>query len=85
MPLADADRVAALALRGIARNRSIILAPRSAGSLWYVQRLSPALVGWITEQMARRVIAGLPTTDRSTTPDRTAVDRTPAEGTAPRR
>lgn len=93
VPLADADRVAAVALRGIARNRSIILAPRSAGTLWYVQRLSPALVGWITQQMARRVIAGLPstdgsrpdrsTTDRSATPDRAAAARTPADGTAP--
>ena len=51
----DADRFARLALKGIERNRAIIVVPASARSLWYLHRLSPALVGRISTSIARRV------------------------------
>jgi len=49
------DRFARLALRGVERNRAIIAVPASARGLWYLQRLSPALVGRISTALARRV------------------------------
>jgi NAD(P)-dependent dehydrogenase (short-subunit alcohol dehydrogenase family) len=47
-----ADRFARAALRAIARNKAIIVAPRSAKALWYLQRLSPALAERISRSMA---------------------------------
>jgi hypothetical protein len=40
----SADRFAQAALASIARNRAIIVVPRRARALWYVHRLSPAVV-----------------------------------------
>lgn len=51
----DVDRFARMALREIARNKSIIVVPRSAKSLWYLHRVSPALVERISRSMARTV------------------------------
>jgi NAD(P)-dependent dehydrogenase (short-subunit alcohol dehydrogenase family) len=50
-----AERFARLALRDVARNKSIIVVPRSAATLWYLNRLSPALVGRISRSIARTV------------------------------
>jgi hypothetical protein len=41
--LYDADGLAADVLRGIDRNRAIIVAPRQARVLWRLMRLSPSL------------------------------------------
>jgi NAD(P)-dependent dehydrogenase (short-subunit alcohol dehydrogenase family) len=49
-----ADRVARAALRGLARNRGIIVVPRSAKVPWYLDRLSPAL----TERLVMRPMTG---------------------------
>jgi NAD(P)-dependent dehydrogenase (short-subunit alcohol dehydrogenase family) len=54
-----ADRFARGALRGVARNQAIIAWPRSAKSLWYLQRLSPGLVQRISKAMAGTVTRDL--------------------------
>jgi NAD(P)-dependent dehydrogenase (short-subunit alcohol dehydrogenase family) len=51
----DVDRFARLALRGIRRNRGIVVVPASARTLWYLNRLSPSLTGTITRVLARRI------------------------------
>lgn len=50
-----ADRFAREALRRVARNEAIIVVPSSAKSPWYLQRLSPRLMEWVTRALARRV------------------------------
>jgi NAD(P)-dependent dehydrogenase (short-subunit alcohol dehydrogenase family) len=55
----SADRFAREALRAVARNRAVIVLPRSTRSLWYLQRLSPALVGRINRWIARTVMRDL--------------------------
>lgn len=50
-----ADRIAGPALRGVARNRAVIIVPSSARALWYLQRLSPGLTGAVARAGARRV------------------------------
>lgn len=50
-----ADDFARQALRLVARNRAIIVVPRSATAFWYLQRLSPAAVGQVSRTLARRV------------------------------
>ncbi len=50
-----ADVFAGRALAQIARNRSIIVVPRSAKAFWYLQRLSPAAVDRIGRTLAQRV------------------------------
>jgi NAD(P)-dependent dehydrogenase (short-subunit alcohol dehydrogenase family) len=50
-----ADRFARGALRQVARNRAIIVVPRRAKSLWYLQRTSPALMGVVAGALARKV------------------------------
>jgi NAD(P)-dependent dehydrogenase (short-subunit alcohol dehydrogenase family) len=54
-----ADRFARAALRAIARNKAIIVVPRSAKALWYLHRLSPALAGRISRSMAATVTRDL--------------------------
>lgn len=54
-----ADRFARAALRDVARNKAVIVRPRSAKALWYLHRLSPALVGRITRSMAGTVTQDL--------------------------
>jgi hypothetical protein len=39
----------------VARNRSIIVVPRSAKALWYLQRLSPSAVERVSRGLTRRV------------------------------
>jgi NAD(P)-dependent dehydrogenase (short-subunit alcohol dehydrogenase family) len=43
------------ALRQVARNRGVIVVPAQAKALWYLQRLSPALVARVSRTMAKRV------------------------------
>jgi NAD(P)-dependent dehydrogenase (short-subunit alcohol dehydrogenase family) len=52
----SADRFAQPALRGVARNKAIIVVPRRAKTLWYVQRISPALMESVGRFMVRRVL-----------------------------
>jgi NAD(P)-dependent dehydrogenase (short-subunit alcohol dehydrogenase family) len=56
-----AASVAGPALRGVARNRAVIIVPASAKALWYLQRLSPGAM-----QAAGRLVVGrvLRTTER---------------------
>lgn len=49
------DAFARTALRQIARNRGVIVVPRQAKALWYVQRLSPSLLERALVPIARRV------------------------------
>lgn len=51
----DADRVARLSLDAVERNKTIIIVPASARTLWYLNRLSPALVSRISTSLARRI------------------------------
>jgi len=51
----DADRFAELALRAVARDVGIIVVPRAAASLWYLNRISPRLIGRISRSMAKSV------------------------------
>jgi NAD(P)-dependent dehydrogenase (short-subunit alcohol dehydrogenase family) len=50
-----AEAFAQQAVRQIARNRSVIIVPRSAKAFWYLQRLSPATVQRLGRAMTRRV------------------------------
>jgi NAD(P)-dependent dehydrogenase (short-subunit alcohol dehydrogenase family) len=54
-----ADRFARAALGAIARNKAIIVVPRSAKALWYLHRLSPALAERISRSMAATVTRDL--------------------------
>ena len=54
-----ADRFARRALRGVARNKAIIVVPGSARAVWYLHRLSPAAVDHIGRYTARRVLRKL--------------------------
>lgn len=54
-----ADRFASQALRGIARNRAIVVVPRSGLGLWYLQRLAPAAVRGVGGLLARRIVRDL--------------------------
>jgi len=54
-----ADRFASQALAGIARNRAIIVVPRSGLGLWYLQRVSPAAVRAVGGLLARRIVRDL--------------------------
>jgi len=56
VPMITADRLARGALRGVARNQGIIVVPASAKLLWYLQRLSPAVVDRVGGLMVRRVL-----------------------------
>lgn len=50
-----ADRFARLALEQIARDRGVIVVPRSAKALWVLQRLSPRGMEQVSRAIARRV------------------------------
>ena len=50
-----ADRFARIALDGVVRRRAIIAVPASTRSLWYLHRLSPALVSRLSTSIARQV------------------------------
>ncbi|WP_448642383.1 SDR family NAD(P)-dependent oxidoreductase [Geodermatophilus sp. URMC 63] len=53
--LYPADALATDVLRGIDRNRALIVAPRQARVLWRLMRLSPALLLWLeTATLARQ-------------------------------
>jgi NAD(P)-dependent dehydrogenase (short-subunit alcohol dehydrogenase family) len=78
--LYGADALAADVLRGIDRNRPLIVAPRQARVMWRLMRLSPSLVLRVLAAMAARGPEG-------TTAARRAVPVPTAEvsgGTAPR-
>jgi short-subunit dehydrogenase len=50
-----AEVFARRALAQVARNRSIIIVPRSAKAFWYLQRVSPAAVEGVSRSLAKRV------------------------------
>ena len=54
------DRFARQALRGIERNRAIVIVPRSGHGLWWLQRISPPAFGRLAGILARRVVRDLP-------------------------
>jgi hypothetical protein len=56
-----ADRVAAGALRGVARDRGVIVVPRSAAAGWLLNRISPRLGDAIGRAIARRLRTGIET------------------------
>lgn len=51
----SAEQVAVRAIRGIERNRAVIIAPASAAVPWYLHRISPRLAQRVTGVLARRV------------------------------
>jgi NAD(P)-dependent dehydrogenase (short-subunit alcohol dehydrogenase family) len=51
----SADRFAPVALKGVERNRAVVVTSTSARTLWYLHRLSPALTDRISASIARRV------------------------------
>lgn len=55
----DVDAFATQALRGIERNRAIVVVPRSGLALWYLHRASPAAARAIGGLLARRIVRGL--------------------------
>jgi hypothetical protein len=55
-----AERFADQAMRGIARNRAIVIVPRIGRGLWYLQRASPGAVRGVGRLLARRVLRRLP-------------------------
>ncbi|HSJ43518.1 MAG TPA: SDR family oxidoreductase [Euzebyales bacterium] len=62
--LYPADRLAADVLRGIARNRAVIVSPRSVQALWWMWRLAPPLglkLAVDLTRQARRTIEETPT------------------------
>ena len=54
------ERFAAAALRGIERNRAVVIVPRSGYPLWWLQRASPWAMRQVAGALARRVLRGLP-------------------------
>ena len=64
----DVDRFAEQALRGVARNRPLIVVPQNAKALWYLQRISPSAMQWVSGVMARRIIDGLPGDEAASDP-----------------
>lgn len=55
-----AGHFAAQAMRGIERNRAIVIVPRSGRVLWYLQRASPGAVRVVGRLLARRIVRNLP-------------------------
>jgi len=55
-----ADRFAAQAMKGIERNKAIVIVPRTGKGLWYLQRLSPAAVRGVGRLLVRRIERVLP-------------------------
>lgn len=51
-----ADRFARKALRAVARNKAVVVVPRSAKALWYAQRFSPGLMERMGRVTARRIL-----------------------------
>jgi NAD(P)-dependent dehydrogenase (short-subunit alcohol dehydrogenase family) len=54
-----AERFARTALRGIARRRSVVVAPRSAQAIWYLQRITPGLVDRVGRRTAGKIATEL--------------------------
>jgi NAD(P)-dependent dehydrogenase (short-subunit alcohol dehydrogenase family) len=50
-----ADDFARSALKGVERNRAVIVVPTSTKALWYLHRFAPGLVERLTASIARRV------------------------------
>jgi NAD(P)-dependent dehydrogenase (short-subunit alcohol dehydrogenase family) len=55
------EQFAQAALRGVARNRAVIVAPASAKAVWYLQRVAPGLVERAGRRTMRRVTRELDT------------------------
>jgi hypothetical protein len=58
MPTIAPERLAALALRGVARNKAIIVAPARARVLWASARMSPRGSDRAGRMIARRIAGG---------------------------
>jgi NAD(P)-dependent dehydrogenase (short-subunit alcohol dehydrogenase family) len=52
---APVDVVAQRALKGVERNKAVIVAPANAKPLWYLHRLSPRLAQRVSQLVARKV------------------------------
>jgi NAD(P)-dependent dehydrogenase (short-subunit alcohol dehydrogenase family) len=50
-----ADECASVILSGVERNKATIVVTRFAKILWMLQRISPAIVFWISKRMAKRL------------------------------
>jgi NAD(P)-dependent dehydrogenase (short-subunit alcohol dehydrogenase family) len=50
----DADDAVASTLRGVARNRALVVFPWEIRLLWWLDRLAPSLVDWLSVAVARR-------------------------------
>jgi NAD(P)-dependent dehydrogenase (short-subunit alcohol dehydrogenase family) len=50
----DLDDAVARTLRGVARNRALVVFPWEIRALWWLDRLSPRLVDWLSAATARR-------------------------------
>lgn len=50
----DADRAVSTILRGVLRNRALVVFPWEIRLLWWLDRLAPAAVDWISAAAARR-------------------------------
>jgi NAD(P)-dependent dehydrogenase (short-subunit alcohol dehydrogenase family) len=72
--LYDADALAADVLRGVERNRALIVAPREARIKWRLTRLSPVLLMRLSAAMAARDSARSPVAPRPG-PDPTEAER----------
>lgn len=48
----EPDVAAAIVLKGVAKNRGLIMVGTDSKILWSVYRLSPALVGWLMQKVA---------------------------------
>ncbi|MBK7977788.1 MAG: SDR family oxidoreductase [Deltaproteobacteria bacterium] len=49
------ERCAEIVLRGVARNRAVIVVTRTARALWMLERLSPSLVDWAARRYMARM------------------------------
>jgi hypothetical protein len=61
-PIAPA-RFAGPALRGVARNKAVIIVPARAKGLWYLQRFLPGTVQAVDRTVAKRVLRSIGTDD----------------------
>jgi short-subunit dehydrogenase len=52
---ANADRVAARAIRAIRRDNALVVLPFTARLIWWLTRLSPTLVDWLWREGWRRI------------------------------
>ena len=59
----DPAGIAGPALRGVARNKAVIVVPARAKGLWYLQRLVPGAVQAVDRAVARRIRGSIASSD----------------------